>query len=246
MAFPHKLTFPALPPALRKAAFFAVIAFLIFLLFPRYFFQPVREGLDPSYDLAVHLAWKYHLIFGKDIVSGFGPLAILNSRFPVAVNQWVYLLLDIYFLITLFHILTVIFKKSFGVITVVYLVIAFYLEIDDSPFQRLFLFFLFYLFSLVKEPRRWIYLIQALLLSLLSFYYKVDLGMTALLLFFVGISYVLVLKKINIKGYTLILFALCSGILLSAWLLHVRLPGYIAGNLHLIAAYGDAMFLPAD
>jgi hypothetical protein len=246
MAFPHKLTFPALPPALRKAASFAVITFLIFLLFPPYFSQPVREGLDPSYDIAIHLDWKYHVSFGKDLISTFGPLAILNSRFPVAVYQWVYLLLDIYFLVTLSHILTVIFKKHFGVFAVVFLVLAFAFEIDDSPFQRYFLFFLFYLFSFVKEPRQRIYLIQAVLLSLLSFYYNVNLGMTALLLFFIGIGYLLVLKKISIKGYALILFAWCSCILLSAWLLNVSLKGYIAGSLHLIFGYNDAMFLPGD
>ena len=76
------------------------IIFFLFLVFPIHFYRPAAPGLDPSYIIAIHLAYKYHLLFGKDIVFTFGPLGFLNYRYPIAIPALIYLLFDIYFLTT--------------------------------------------------------------------------------------------------------------------------------------------------
>ena len=239
MAFSDKLT-------LRQPASYLFIAFFIFLLFPHPFFQPVTGGLDGSYDLALHLALKDHLLFGRDIVSVFGPLAILNSRFPIGVDKWVYLLLDIYFLLTVFLIGKEILKKRVGFFAALFLFLGLAVEVYDSAPQRYFLFFLFYLFSFIQEPRRWIPLIQAALLSALSFFYRADLGIPAFLLFIIGLGYVLVSKKTGWQRLLLTAAIYLSCILLSARMLNVDLKGYVGGSLHIIDASMDAPLLAGN
>jgi len=133
------------------------IAFLLFLIFPPFFYHPTGRGLDASYIIAIHLAFKYHLVFGKDIVFTFGPLGILNDRFPIAVLRLVYLLFDLYFLLTTGMILCEIIKKSAVYARLLYIFICFLLALYEPPFQWYFLFFLFYLLrqkTIRNENRR--------------------------------------------------------------------------------------------
>jgi hypothetical protein len=231
---------------IKKAAFSLFPAFLVFLLFPAFFYLPAGVGIDPSYNTAVHLALKYHLTFGKDFVFTFGPLGILNNRNPIAVAWWVYLLLDAYSLVTLFLVLKAVLKKHFSLFPILFLFLAVLLEMYDFTYARYFLLFLFYLLSFIREPQKRLNLVQVALLSLLSFYYKVNLGVTAITLFALALVYVLLLKKIRVRSFVLILSVYCICLFLSAWILNVNLSGYIAGSFHLIDGYTDAMYLQGD
>ena len=223
------------------------IALFLFLLFPVTFYKIPSPGLDSSYVIAIHLAFKYHLTFGKDLVFNFGPLAILNDRYPIGVTRWVYLLFDIYFLVTLFFLLKRVFSNGGGRARSLFIAMGLVLALFEPAFQWYFLFFLFYLFNFIKEPGKKMAVLQPALLSILCFYYKVNLGITAILLFVVALHYVLIRRKITIGRYALLLcgYGLC--IWLSARLLNVDLPGYTRGSLQLIDSYNDAMFLqPGD
>lgn len=222
------------------------IVFFLFLLFPPFFYHVPVEGLDSSYNIAICLAFKYKLVFGKDFVFTFGPLGILGNRLPISVSMWVYLLSDLYFLGTLFIILRDVFKTNFGYWPVIYIFLCITVALYDAPFQRYFYFFLFYLFATIKEPGRTLNVVQAALFSILCFYYKLNLGITAVILFLVVIHYSLIGKKISRTIYGVILCSYITGILLTAWLLHVNLKGYIIGSWQLIDAYNDAMYLPAS
>lgn len=223
------------------------IALFLFLLFPVTFYKIPSPGLDSSYVIAIHLAFKYHLTFGKDLVFTFGPLAILNDRYPIGVTRWVYLLFDIYFFVTLFFLLKKVFSIGGGRARSFFIAMGLVLALFEPSFQWYFLFFLFYLFHFIKEPGKKMAILQPALLSILCFYYKLNLGITAVLLFVVALHYVLIRRKITIGRYALLLciYGLC--ILLSARLLNVDLPGYTTGGLQLIDSYNDAMFLqPGD
>lgn len=221
-----------------------IVAFL-FLLFPSFFYLIPGEGLDVSYNIAIFLAYKYNLVFGKDFVFTFGPLGILNDRFPISVSRWVYLLFDVHFLGTLFFILKDIFKKHFSYPLVIFVFLSITVALRDAMFQRYFYCFLFYLFALIKEPRKMINIVQAALLSILCFYYKLNLGITAIVLFWMAISYTLIRKKMGGKVYAGVAGSYILLLLSAAWLLHVNLKGYIIGGLQLIDGYNDAMSLPA-
>lgn len=202
-------------------------------------------GTDASYNIAVCLALKYKFVFGRDFVFPFGPLGILTDRFPISVNIWVYILFDLYFLCTLFFILKDIFKRHFNFTPVILLLLSVIIAIYDTPFQRYFWFFLYYLFAAIKEPKKGINIIQAALLSIICFYYKVNLGITAILLFLIAISYIGIRKKLQLATTLVIVCSYILSILLVSCILRVDLKGYIAGSWQLIDAYNDAMFLPA-
>lgn len=167
------------------------IGLLLFLLFPPVFYQAPGAGLDNSYIISVHLAHKFDLVFGKDFVFTFGPLAILDNRFPIAVQRWVYLMFDGYFLFTLFFLLQSILKKKIGYSQALFIFLAVLLALPEPPFQWYFVFFLFYLFNFIKMPGKPLPVIQVSLLSIVSFYYKVNLGMTAIILFALALHYAL-------------------------------------------------------
>src|SRR3954469_22853519 len=83
----------------------ALIIFLLFIAFPFLFVKVPGTGLDPSWNIAIHLALKYDLVFGKDFVFTYGPLGFLCTRLPIAVPAAVYVLFDIFFLFNFLYIL---------------------------------------------------------------------------------------------------------------------------------------------
>ena len=124
---------------------YILIAFLLYLVFPlAYYFTP-RQGLDPSYIIGIHLADRYGLVFGRDIVFTFGPLSILHYRFPIAVNRWVFLLFDGYFLFSLFTVLKAFLPKRSGYGPALLVLAGFLLGMGEPLFQWYFLLFAFYL-----------------------------------------------------------------------------------------------------
>jgi len=176
--------------------------FLFTLLFvPASFYHRPVEGIDASWDIAIHLAYKYHLVFGKDFVFTYGPLGILHSRHPISINLFVYLLFDLYFLGTLFFVMKKIFASHFGIGLVFFIFFGIITTMNESFEVWYFFFFLFYLFSLLKEFSKRVYLIQAMLLSLILFYFKMSLGMIVIIIFFAIITYLVICRKINYKVF---------------------------------------------
>jgi len=221
--------------------------FLFTLLFvPASFYHRPVEGIDASWDIAIHLAYKYHLVFGKDFVFTYGPLGILHSRHPISINLFVYLLFDLYFLGTLFFVMKKIFASHFGIGLVFFIFFGIITTMNESFEVWYFFFFLFYLFSLLKEFSKRIYLIQAMLLSLILFYFKMSLGMIVIIIFFAIITYLVICRKINYKVFLSVILIYIFSIGLSAILLHVDLKGYITTGLYLINGYNDSMFKPIN
>jgi hypothetical protein len=222
------------------------LLFFTFLFFPPGFYNAPVHGLDESWNIALHLAHQYNLVFGKDFDFTYGPLGILISRKTVAVNKFVYLLFDLYFVTTSFFVIRKIFKEHFNAGTVIFL----YLCIAMIGMQQLeiwyFIFYLFYLLSFLKEPNQPIYIAQAALLSLIGFYMKINLGVTAILIFLLALHYFLIRGKVKVKGYVIILIAYIGSIFISAAFLRVDLKGYLLSCLQFIDGYNDAMGRPAS
>jgi hypothetical protein len=224
---------------------YIVLVLLLFLVLPPAYYYLAGPGLDASYFIGIHLAHTYHLVFGKDIVFTFGPLAILNERYPIGVNRWVFLLFDGYFLASLWIALKAALPGRPGYGPVVYLFAGFLLALSEPVFQWYFVLFAFYLFFFFKEPSAVLPIVQTGLLSLLCLFYKVNLGITAFVLCIAAIHYVVFRRKISLLRYVVILCSYLAALLISAQVLRVDLKGYIAGSLELIDAYSDAMSLPA-
>ncbi|MHA4808696.1 hypothetical protein ACX0G9_11350 [Flavitalea flava] len=118
------------------------------------------------------------------------------------------------------------------------------IESYESVYQWYTMFFLYTIFSFIKEPGKFVYIIQAALLSVLIFYVKVNLGVTVIFMFLMVLTYLVIRKKLNIKTYLSILILYFIGFFSGARILNVNLKGYVAASLQLIDGYNDAM--PVD
>ena len=216
----------------------------VFLLFPNHFYNLPERGVDASWNIALHLAYKYHLEFGKDFIFTYGPLGILSARLPVAISLYVYLFFDLYFLGTVFFILKKIIWENFSFGPMIFVFLAIITAQYMPPDQWYFYFLLFFLFEFVKEPDNKAFLIQAALLSIIDFYVKVSLGMVGITIFLMTVSYVLVRKKWKTRTYLLVLVLYVLAFWVSSKILHTDLQGYIVASLHLINDYNDSMFRP--
>jgi len=123
------------------------ILFLTFLVFPNSFYQTPNVGLDPSWNISLHLANKYDLIFGKDFVFTYGPFGVLYSRLPISVNKYFYLLFDLYFLCTFVFVARKIFKAQFNSIICLFAFLIVIVAMYEAAEQWFFFFLLFFLFS---------------------------------------------------------------------------------------------------
>ena len=226
----------------RFYAQYFFLFFFVFLLFPAFLYRLPDEGLDASWNIAIHLAYKYNLEFGKDFVFTYGPLGILHSRLPISVNLFVYLFFDLYFLTTLFFVCKEIFKRYFHYGTVIFIFLVITIAMYGALIEWYFFFFLFYLFSFVKTPDRRSHLLQAALLSLICFYFKISLGIIAVIVFLVAITYIFIRRKWKARSYVFLLGLYILFNLLTAQLLHVNLPGYLITGFQLINGYNDSMF----
>ncbi len=123
---------------------------LVFIFFPVTFFTTPATGIDCSWNIALSLAHRYHLTFGRDIVFPHGPLGFLHARLPIALDAWVYLLFDAYLVASLVFALRTLFREHFtcGVVLFVALGIAF--PQYEAREQWVFLFFIFDLFCFVR------------------------------------------------------------------------------------------------
>ena len=224
---------------------YVFIFFLAFLIFPSFFYRLPESGLDPSWNISLHLANKYNLVFGKDLVFTYGPFGVLNSRLPISVSKYFYLFFDAYFLATFIFVAIKIFKSHFGFIQALFAFLAITVTTYEAQELWFFFFILFFLFSFLKEPDGKIgYLVQAGLVSVFCFYYKLGLGISALAIFLIVMTYAVATKRLALKNYILLLLSYLFVIWICAQTFNVNLMGYLKGSMYIIDAYNDSMFVP--
>ena len=73
---------------LRKHAVYVFFIFITILTLPHPIILP-SSGLDPSWNIGIHLAYLRNLKFGKDLVYTFGPLGFLRQRTLLNYNLWI-------------------------------------------------------------------------------------------------------------------------------------------------------------
>lgn len=221
-----------------------VLAVFVVLMIPPFFIKELRPGLDESWQIALHLAWQNDLVFGKDFLFTYGPLGILYSRHALAVSKLTYIVFDIYFIITLIFFLREVFRKHFNVWLVILLFFGFYHNMYEGRELWCFFFFLYYLLEWLSDRSKTGHLIQALVLSLISLYIKVNYGFIAFILVACAFLYSLVAQKDSWRKLAWITVGYLLAVILSAYLLNVNITGYLIGSWNLIDGYNDAMFRP--
>jgi hypothetical protein len=233
-----------LSPKRRTFLIYFLAGFFVFLLFPACFYTLPLTGIDGSWEVAIHLAMKYHLKFGQDFVYTYGPLAVLRLRYPVVLNKYVYLLSDIYYAYVLFIAFSGFIRQHFrpGPVLFLFCCILIGQRWEMETWYQ-FLLFLF-LISFISRPDKKIYLVHSAILALLTFYIKVNSGLINISLLLMVVHYALVVRKMTWKTYAIFLASFIAALFLSAWLLHTNLPDYVKATIHLLRDYEDAMYMP--
>jgi hypothetical protein len=216
---------------------------LTLLMVPLSFYYKPEAGLDPSWNIAINLAIKKHLIFGKDICFTYGPLAILHTRLPIGVNQLTYLIADLYILLTFFLIIRSILISNFKPSVIIFILLVMLFTMYESLDSWFFFFTVFYIFNFIKKPFSSFSLFQSALFSIAGFYFKVSLGIAGIFIFLAALLYTLILKKIKVRLFIIALLLYVLAFWILDYILNLNFSGYVVSSLQLIKDYNDAMFI---
>lgn len=207
---------------------------------------PSWLGLDVSWQMTLNYANIQDWVWGKDIVFTYGPLGFLATRIGWGVSRWTFLLFDLFMIVNFFYIFKDFLKASTNKFVGVFILLATTLTLNmmhGTDLSLLLLAFSFY----------WIYksyanptpssLVWLGLIVIIAFYVKMNTGLLVILLFLTHIMLMYFLNKISLKSGLISLGVLTLGLVGSAWLLNVSLPGYIHGSFELIKGYNSSMYL---
>jgi hypothetical protein len=233
-----------LSPKTRTFFIYFLSLFFVFFLFPTDFYTLPYAGVDGSWQVGIHLAIKYHLLFGKDFVYTYGPLAALRLRFPIVLSKWAYIVSDCYYAYILFVAFSSFIRSHFRPGPLLFLFCCVVIGQDwemDKWYQFLLLLFLM---NFLRQPEKKVYLLHAAVLALITFYIKVNAGLINIGFFLLVVHYALAVKKLEPRTYIFLLISFLAALLLSARLFGASLGSYILCTLYILKDYEDIMYLP--
>lgn len=230
----------------------AIVTLAALLFFPLSLFRQASVGLDPSWAIGHSLAVRDGLVAGREIIWTYGPLGVLATRLPFAVEKWQLLLWDLYILLSLLLVVLCSLRTfpspsskllSVGVVFVTSLFVTKYVS---SVALILFVLFCFTLFYYLRFGAVWA-LVLAGVNALLAFYLKANVGLPALAMLGVALGIAWLGWTATSRRTVVVFLALfLVALFVLAKALRVDLPGYVVGQVHLASAYNDAMAIPVD
>ena len=232
-------------PTANTFLFYSTFLLCLVLLIPQGFVHGFSRGIDPSWGIATHLAFKKNYIFGIDYVFTLGPLGIFASRnsfesayFPLALHD-LFMLVVISF--TLFQGL-----KNLKNYQLIIPVIATF-TLGDWAFRSnlslLQSFLLLFLIFHSLKNKALLPLFLASILSVVMFYTKLNAGLFALVIFAIHCLYI-GFKENRTQELVLGVFSYLLCLSVSLLLLPVSLFEYIESSIEIVKGFHDSMFLP--
>ncbi|MBX7136653.1 MAG: hypothetical protein K1X83_01625 [Oligoflexia bacterium] len=223
----------------------AVVLGVCFLLhLPLSFFGNISSGLDPSWQVGLHLIHQQALRFGTEVVFTYGPLGFLSTRLPFdGVKPWL-LGSDL----LLFGSIAVLYCELFrrvrawsgvaliAVISVCYSELSYFI---DLSFCQLLLA-VFFLLLHATGGRSYL-LGLACLLAVSGFFIKMNTGLIGLGLMLCGCSILALHRRQQMRLYISAGVLMLILVFLGAWTLNVNLLAYVRTSLQLVDGYNDAM-----
>lgn len=240
---------------LKKVNYFFLLStkvlgsfFCTLLVFPVSLFNQPGLYLDNSWALGLQLATNSNFVFGSDFIFTYGPLGYFITRLPMAVSKLQIILFDFYILVQTAVIVYLIFRVSPKFLT--YIAVLLILFLVGSPFNYDLVFFmsaqmLFCLFYFIQNGGKWL-LLNALLLCVLLFFIKVNVGIVVIFVFIVFLVYSVALKKVTKYEFVFSLFLQFILLVVGSFVLHVNLIQYFISSISILTGYNDAMYWPLD
>ena len=225
-----------------------IIIFFLYLLTPASFFQSLTLGLDGSWMMAVYAAIEKDYIFGSDFVFTYGPLGFLAIRLPSSISSIYYKLFDLYVLfnlgIVLYYIIILRKHNSFIDYCVIFIIIILMGNFYSHNIVMVLLWILLFMIFYYIQRRNKYLLLNIFLLTVLLFFIKVNISLVATFVFCTFLIFCIYNKMIPVRKCLILFNIYILSLFLLSLILHVNLPGYILGSMHLINAYNDAMYAP--
>lgn len=219
----------------------AYLALAIAMIFPA--FRSAGNGTDLSWMLAVNKAFQNHFRFGEDVIFTYGPLGFLSTRLPAYIPHWIFLVFDLFFVGLILHILEGLRKRlpfkawiSYGLIILSLLSLC-GIYFDNTFILKFAFFYLAYNCGLRN-------LILAAIVSLFSILIKISVGIILFAAFPIAVIISMIVRKITVLEGILLILSFYVAFSLLALALHISMPEYFIGALHLIGAYPDVMYMP--
>lgn len=175
------MTINYLKITIRAFIYFLVLFAFSFLL-PTSVYTLVGAGLNPSWQIALNLAFEKQLIFGRDFLFTYGPLGFLSARLPfVATKSWVFYN-DLFLLPSVGFCMYQLARRIETVAEAMVLVIACIVTGGVIVYMDLsiVLLFLVLLFTMLYlDQKNIFYLVWAAPLGVLCFFVKLNMGLVA-------------------------------------------------------------------
>jgi len=219
---------------------------LVGFFLPPFFYNSPGTGLDPSWMLAMNAAFLRGMIFGKEVIFTYGPLAFLSTRVIDQQMAIVLVFYDLFIACSLAFFFLQILQKAASKIEIA-VVTGVILTTKHALFSyptatafTLFLTWLFY-FTHAKKPFA---LAMAGFAGLILFFIKINYGFITITLFLLFIAWQFIWGKMHlgVALWNLALFFLVLGF--GCFLLKVDFIGYLTYGFEIIAGYNDNMAIP--
>ncbi|MGN6644952.1 MAG: hypothetical protein ACTHJT_00370 [Cytophaga sp.] len=203
-------------------------------------------SVDISWMLSLSRAWEEQRIWGEEIIFTYGPLSFLSTRVVTGSSaMWVLLFFDLYIAGSFVYIVYKILKETFTWRRAAVILAACFFYKQAMLLSLVFTLQLLAILYLnqFKHEKKWMLLLQAVVLTTLIFYIKFNLAFVSILVFILYILYLNRVQIVSIKQACVILGCLAVSIYSVSLLLPVSLGSYVTTGLELVMGYRDAVYL---
>ncbi|WP_033417392.1 hypothetical protein [Cytophaga aurantiaca] len=211
-------------------------------------FTEAFTSVDASWMLTLSKAWEQQKVWGNEIVFTYGPLSFLSTRVLMDGSIWPLILFDVYFAASFLFIIYKVTKNSFTWRRAAVIVLTCFLYKQAMLLSLVFTLQLIAILYLnqYRKGRNLIYILQAILITTLIFYIKLNLAFAAILIFIIYIFYLKALDCISWKYVVTSIITLLVVIQFSSLALPVNLYAYVVSGIELIVSYNDAVYIYPD
>jgi hypothetical protein len=227
-------------PLKRLALLLGSLVLTIFFI-PEVFVYNPGFGRDPSWEIALHMAVKNKLLFGKDFIFTYGPLGFLYTRLSIGVFAYTYILFDLFILANTMYVIYNVLSRTKLALSIK-VIIASMIVFHGDVSIHLLLLLVFFLFHYIESHKKWI-LINIIAIATVALFVKLSTGFLPFIFIPAFLVYCLNAKLLTIKQSAVLLISHAVLILIFSIVLHVDFLGYLSNGLSVISGYSDGMYL---
>jgi len=229
---------------LAKVKEYLWLGLYFYVLTPAILVREIVPGLDPSWQLGINLAVQKNMVFGQDYIFTYGPLGILQIKYALAASKLWILLFELFRTCCILYVAQFILRplkyKLLPCLVFLLIIVLLNSPVVESTLTPVSLFCMIGFLN----NRNFILLSIGVIVSIISFYMKVNYGIILFALLYVTMMIALTKGLLSIKKAVAITIGHIAVTYFLSFLLNVNLIGYVQSSLHLIGSYNDAMYVP--